>query len=329
MRAGLPKILITGGAGFIGSAFTRLLTRERHKVIVIDKLTYAGDLKRLKDIKGRYKFYKADICNNKLIDLIFKKERPAIVVNFSAETHVDRSILDATAFIKTNVIGTQVLLDTSRKYKINKFIQISSDEVYGDIKKGSFSESSPLKPNSPYAASKAGADLLVRTYIRTYGFPAIIIRPCNNYGPWQYPEKLIPLAILKILRKEKIPVYAKGNNVREWLYVDDCAKGILQILKKGRLGHVYNLGSGEVKQNIETIRMLLRILCVPESAVKFVKDRPGHDIRYSLNSRKVFSEIKWSSRVKLEEGLKLTVHWCLLQKGWLFSKWKNISQLYK
>jgi len=242
---------------------------------------------------------------------------------------VDRSILDASAFIKTNIIGTQVLLDASRKYGVNRFVQISTDEVYGDIKKGSFTESSPLRPNSPYAASKASADLLVRSYVRTYAFPAIIIRPCNNYGPWQYPEKLIPLAILKILRKERIPVYAKGRNVREWLYVEDCARGMLQILRKGRLGHIYNLGSGQEKQNIETIRMLLRILCVPESAVKFVQDRPGHDIRYSLDSRKFFNEIKWRSRVKLEEGLKLTVQWCLLQKDWLFSKWKNISQLYK
>ena len=342
MRTKLPKILVTGAAGFIGSAFVRLLIRrdcprQSNKkafrrglsLIVLDKLTYAGDLERLKEVEGKYKFYKADICNKARIEAIFKKERPQIVVNFSAETHVDRSILDSAPFIKTNITGTQILLDASKKYGVSKFIHISTDEIYGDIKKGSFSEDSPLHPNSPYAASKAAADLLISSYIRTYNFPAIIIRPCNNYGPWQYPEKLIPLAILKILRKEKIPIYAKGENVREWLYVGDCSEGILQVLKKGKIGEVYNLGSSQERQNLEVAKMILSILNAPRSMIKFVKDRPGHDIRYRLNSQKVFKEIGWKPKIKFEKGLEMTVDWCLKNKDWLLSKWEKIAPLYE
>jgi len=284
-------------------------------------LTYAGDLKRLQGLSPKgtvpdFKFYKADICDKKSMESIFKKERPDVVVNFAAQTHVDRSIIDATPFIETNVKGTQVLLDIARKYKIRKLIHISSDEVYGEIKKGKFSEDSPLKPNSPYAASKAAADLLIRSYIRTYGFPAIIVRPCNNYGPWQYPEKLIPLAVLKILRNEKIPVYAEGKNVREWLYVEDCAEGILQILKKGKIGEIYNLGSQEEKQNIEVVKLLLNILKRSEDMIRFVKDRPGHDLRYSLDSSKVFKEIAWRPKLNFEDGLRATVEWSVKHKNW-------------
>ncbi len=350
MRKSLPKILVTGAAGFIGSAFVRLLARDcPHstakglspqeaisedakgtvpKLIVVDKLTYAGDLARLQEAKGKYKFYKADICNQAAIEAIFKKERPEIIVNFAAQTHVDRSIRDSTPFIETNLKGTQVLLNVSRKYGIKKFVHLSSDEVYGDIKRGKFSEDSPLKPNSPYAASKAAADLLIRSYIRTYGFPAIIIRPCNNYGPWQYPEKLIPLSVLKILRNEKIPLYSDGKNVREWLYVEDCAEGILQILKKGKIGEIYNLGSRDEKQNIETVKTILKMLKKGRNLIEFVKDRPGHDIRYSLNSFKVFRETGWHPKFNFEDGLKITIQWCLKYKGWLFSKWENISPLY-
>ena len=237
MRKRIPKILITGGAGFIGSAFVRLLLKGLSpqgtvpSIIIIDKLTYAGDLKRLYQ-KGTVPFYKTDICNKSSIQSIFQKERPDIVVHFAAESHVDRSINDASPFIDTNIKGTQILLDASRKYKVSKFIHISTDEVYGEVSNGKFSENSSIKPNSPYAASKAAADLLVQSYIRTYKFPAIIIRPSNNYGPWQYPEKLMPLAILRILEGGKIPVCGKGLNVREWLYVDDCAQGIMTIMRK-------------------------------------------------------------------------------------------------
>ena len=320
MRSGIFKILVTGGAGFIGSSFVRFLVRKNHRVIVVDKLTYAGDLKRLDQIRGKYKFYKTDICDERQIDAIFKRERPQIVAHFAAETHVDRSIVNASPFIETNIKGTQTILDTSRKYKIKKFIHISTDEVYGEIKKGKFSEDSPLNPSSPYAASKAAADLLIKSYIRTYDFPAIIIRPCNNYGPWQYPEKLIPLSILKILKNEKVPVYAEGKNAREWLYVQDCASGIFEICKKGKIGQIYNLGSGYEKKNIEVAKMILKILNKPKSMIQFVKDRPGHDIRYSLSSKKVFAEVKWQAKVKFEEGIKFTVNWCLKHKDWLLRK---------
>jgi dTDP-glucose 4,6-dehydratase len=241
---------------------------------------------------------------------------------------VDRSIQDTRPFIKTNVNGTQILLDISRRYGINKFIHISTDETYGEIKEGRFSENSPLMPNSPYAASKAAADLLIKSYIRTYGFPAIVIRPCNNYGPWQYPEKFIPLAILRILRGEKIPVYGKGKNVREWLYVTDCAEGIFKIMEKGRLGEIYNLGSGQERQNIDIARTLLKILKKDKKSIEFVQDRPGHDIRYSLNSEKVFREFGWQPKIDLSCGLIKLVDWCIKNRDWLFSKYSNINSLY-
>ena len=310
------------------SEFVRQAVKQGYKTVVVDKLTYAGDLERLKEAKGKFKFYKADICNQKQIESILTKERPEVVINFAAETHVDRSIVDASPFIETNIKGTQVLLDNSRKYKVKKFIQISTDEVYGEIKKGKFSEDSPLRPGSPYAASKAAADLLVKAYIRTYNFPAIIIRPCNNYGPWQYPEKLIPLAVLKILRNEKVPVYAKGKNVREWLYVEDCAKGIIKVLEKGRLGQIYNIGSSQEKQNIEVIRTLLKILNTDQTKIKFVKDRLGHDIRYKLNYHKITEEIGWKPKVNFKQGLNRTVRWYLGHRDWLLSKGKNIDLLY-
>ena len=313
------KVIITGGAGFIGSAFVRLLTRESlYKgavPIIVDKLTYAGDLNRIK-VAVPIKFYKTDICNKKQIELIFSKEKPDIVVHFAAESHVDRSIEDASPFIETNVKGTQVLLDASRKYNVKKFIFISTDEVYGEIKNGKFSEASPIKPNSPYAASKAAADLLAQAYIRTYNFPAIIIRPCNNYGPWQFPEKLIPVAIASILKGGKVPVYAKGQNVREWLYVDDCARGIMQIIKKGKIGEIYNLGSGIESKNLDTVKLILKYLGVSQTRFEFVKDRPGHDIRYSLNSSKAKRGLGWRPQVSFKEGLRRTVNWYLQHNKW-------------
>jgi dTDP-glucose 4,6-dehydratase len=329
MRKRLPKILVTGGAGFIGSALVRYILKMGPEVTVIDKLSYAGDLKRLEGLDKKYTFYKADICDYRNIESIFKRHKPSIIVNFAAETHVDRSILDSKYFLETNIFGTKILLDIARKFGVKEFIHISTDEVYGDIKKGKFSEDSSLNPSSPYSATKAAADLLIKSYIRTYSFPAIIIRPCNNYGPWQYPEKLIPLSILKIIRKEKIPVYAKGENVREWLYVEDCARGIFEILKKGKIGEVYNLGSGQEKNNLEVVKLLIKILNATGNMVQFVKDRPGHDIRYSLNSEKLRNEIGWRPKVKFEDGVKLTVNWCLKHKDWLLSKWQDIAHLYK
>ncbi|MBM3243517.1 MAG: dTDP-glucose 4,6-dehydratase [Candidatus Omnitrophica bacterium] len=323
MKKNNKKVLVTGGAGFIGSAFVRKLRGHfiaglRNVPIVIDKLTYAGDLKRLVEINGQFKFYKADICNKDAVKSIFLKERPDIVVHFAAETHVDRSISNASPFIETNVKGTQVLLDASRKFNVKKFIFISTDEVYGEIANGKFTEKSPIKPNSPYAASKAAADLLVQAYIRTYKFPAIIVRPCNNYGPWQFPEKLIPVAIASVLKGGKVPVYAKGQNIREWLYVDDCARGILKIMQQGKIGEIYNLGSGIESKNINTVKFILQYLGVSQSRYKFVKDRPGHDIRYSLNSSKLKEELIWHPQISFKEGLRLTVNWYLKHKSWLF-----------
>ena len=329
MRAKLSKILVTGGAGFIGSAFARYAVKKGYKITIVDKLTYAGDLRRLGEVRGAYKFYKTDICNQKQVGLIFRKEEPDIVVNFAAESHVDRSIHSAKAFLRTNVLGVEVLLSASKKHKVKKFIHISTDEVYVDIERGEFSEDCPLRPSSPYSAAKAAADLLLRAYIRTYQFPAIIVRPCNNYGPWQYPEKLIPLAILKVLKKELIPVYAKGRNVREWLYVEDCARGILQVLEKGKIGQTYNLGSNQERENLEVIKAILRLLNAPQDGFEFVKDRPGHDIRYKLNCRKISRETGWMPQVNFAQGLKQTVQWSLEHKDWLFSKWKNVAALYK
>jgi len=332
MRKRIHKILVTGGAGFIGSAFVRLLLgrdcpRQGYKnalerglsLTVVDKLTYAGDLKRLEEVKGGYKFYRADICDDNRIEQIFKKEKPDIVVHFAAETHVDRSILDSTAFIQTNVMGTKTLLDISSKYNIEKFIHISTDEVYGDIDIGVFNEESPLRPNSPYAASKAAADLMIRSYIRTYGFPAIIIRPCNNYGPWQYPEKLIPVIVNRALQDKKVPVYAKGLNVREWLYVSDCAEAILLLFKKAKTGEVYNVGSGHRQKNIDVVKQILNVLGKPVTLIEFVQDRLGHDWRYALDSFKV-KRLGWRPKTAFISGLEETVAWNMANRGWLLSK---------
>ncbi len=320
MRKKLPKLLITGGAGFIGSAFVKLALRNRCEVIVMDKITYAGDLKRLEEVKGQYKFHKTDICDKKQVELVLDRERPRIIINFAAETHVDRSIQSPLPFIDTNIKGVMVLLDACLKFRVERFIQISTDEVYGDILKGKFKENSHFKPNSPYSASKASADLLIKSYIRTYNLGAIIIRPSNNYGPWQYPEKLIPVAILKIIQKQKVPVYAKGLNVREWLFVDDCARGIYKIMEAGKTGEIYNLGSSAEKKNIEVIRALLSILRADKSAISFVQDRPGHDLRYSLDSNKVKAETGWYPEIDFEQGLKRTVDWYLKNKDWLLGK---------
>jgi len=331
MRKKIHKILVTGGAGFIGSAFVRQVVSRGCgsgvSVIIVDNLTYAGDIKRLAAAKGKYKFYKTDISDKPGIQSIFKREKPDTVVHFAAETHVDRSILDPTSFLKTNIIGTQVLIDAARRHSVKKFVHISTDEVYGDIKKGRFTEDSPIRPNSPYAASKAAADLLIRSYIRTYKFPAVIIRPSNNYGPWQYPEKLIPLAILKLSRGEKIPVYANGKNVREWLYVEDCAKGILKALEKGKIGEVYNLGSREELKNIDVAKLLLSVMNKKRNMINFVKDRPGHDFRYSLDSNKIARATGWSVSLRFSSGLKTTVEWYLREQRWLIGKQKDALRL--
>lgn len=319
MRKGLPKILVTGGAGFIGSEFVRQCVNGPGRVVVVDKLTYAGDLRRLKAVKEKIIFYKADICNRENIDGIFRKERPDFAVHFAAESHVDRSICDAAPFLETNIKGTQVLLDASRKWGLKKFVHISTDEVYGEIKKGQFFETSSFNPNSPYSVSKAASDMLVSAHARTYGLPAVIVRPSNNYGPWQYPEKLIPVVIRRALSNKKVPVYAKGLNVREWLHVCDSAAAILVVMQKGRAGHAYNIGSGEERRNIDTVKAILKLLGKPESLIDFVQDRPGHDIRYSLNTRKIRNDLGWQAKIKFIQGLEDTVKWYLKNRKWVDS----------
>jgi dTDP-glucose 4,6-dehydratase len=305
------KVLVTGGAGFIGSEFVRQGVKAGARIVVVDKLTYAGDLKRLASVKGKFKFYKVDICDKKKLDAVFKEERCDTVAHFAAESHVDRSIEDASPFMDTNVKGTQIVLDCARKFKIKKLVHVSTDEVYGEIEKGSFTENSPFNPNSPYSVSKASADMLVRAYYRTYGLPAVLVRPSNNYGPWQFPEKLIPVAINKVRAGKKIPVYAKGQNVREWLHVSDCARAIWLVLKKGRIGEAYNIGSGQESKNIDTVKMILRAMHASPDMIEFVKDRPGHDIRYSLSTAKIRKELGWKAGTKFAEGLKQTVNWYL------------------
>lgn len=317
------KVLITGGAGFIGSDLVRKLAKEGVVVSVVDKLTYAGDIKRIAEVLNLIKFYKEDITNSEGIYEIFEKEKPEIVVHYAAETHVDRSILNPDTFFHTNVIGTLYLLKASLKYKVRKFIHISTDEVYGELPLDSmekFTEKTPLQPNSPYSASKASADMLVRSFIETFEIPAIIVRASNNYGPWQYPEKLIPLAILKLLSEEKIPIYGTGQNIRTWLYVEDFTESILQIIDRGKEGEIYNVGSSEEKKNIEVIKNLLDILNKSESYIEFVPDRPGHDLRYAVDTTKIQKEIGWKPKVSFEEGLRRTIEWYIDNKEWLFKK---------
>ena len=322
------RVLVTGGAGFIGSDLVRRLPREGFSVSVIDKLTYAGDIKRIAEVLNMVKFYKEDITNSKKINEIFEKEKPEIVVHYAAETHVDRSILDPDTFFHTNVIGTLHLLKASLKYKVKKFIHISTDEVYGELpleSKEKFTEKTPLQPNSPYSASKASADMLVRSFIETFELPAIIVRASNNYGPWQYPEKLIPLAISKLLCEEKIPIYGTGQNIRTWLYVEDFTEAILQIIDKGKEREVYNVGSSEEKKNIDVIKKLLDILNKSEDYIEFIPDRPGHDLRYAVDTTKIQKEIGWKPKVSFEEGLRKTVEWYIDNKEWLFEKKKHID----
>jgi dTDP-glucose 4,6-dehydratase len=308
---------VTGGAGFIGSEFVRKAVKIGYDIVVIDKLTYAGDLERLKEVESNITFYKADITNKEFIEYIFRKEKPDIVTHFAAESHVDRSILDASPFIETNVKGTQVLLDVAKDIGVEKFINIATDEVYGELgEEGTFRENSPLVPNSPYSASKAAADMLGRAYYKTYKLPVITVRPSNNYGPWQYPEKLIPVVILKALNNEKIPVYGTGQNVREWLFVSDCAEAVFEIIEKGKVGEIYNVGSNQEKRNIEVVKTVLKLLNKPENLIDFVKDRPGHDFRYSLDTTKIKKEIGWEAKIKFEEGIENTVKWYIDNIEW-------------
>ncbi len=315
------KILITGGAGFIGSHFIRYILRRYpdYEVINMDKLTYAGNLENLHDIEGdrRYRFVKGDICDVELVDKMAKEVD--CIINFAAETHVDRSIIDPAAFIRTDVQGTHILLEAARKYKHGRYLQISTDEVYGSIDKGSFRENDPLCPNSPYAASKAGADLLTLAYVKTYDFPAIITRSSNNFGPNQYPEKFMPLFIINAMQEKPLPLYGDGKNIRDWIYVEDNCAGIDCVLHNGKEGEVYNIGGGNERTNIEIVDMILKATNKPKDLIKFVKDRPGHDRRYSLDCEKA-KGLGFRPAHEFEDAIQETVGWYVKNKGW----WERI-----
>lgn len=326
----MKKLLVTGGAGFMGSEFVRQGVKRGYKIVVVDSLTYAGDLKRIQEVKRNIRFYKADIRDYRKILWIFKREKPDVIIHWAAESHVDRSILNATPFIETNVFGTHILLEVSRKMDIQRFINISTDEVYGELSDvGKFKETTPLNPNSPYSVSKASQDMLGRAYYRTYALPVITVRPSNNYGPWQYPEKLIPLVIYKAVNNEKIPVYSKGENIREWLYVADCADAVFKIMEKGTIGEIYNVGSGEERRNIDVVRKILRILNKGDNLIEFVKDRPGHDFRYSLSSAKIAKDLRWQARMKFEEGIEKTIKWYLNNMQWVKLKIDFLKKYWK
>jgi dTDP-glucose 4,6-dehydratase len=324
MGRDIRTILVTGGCGFIGSNFVRYMVRNSdYRVINVDKLTYAGNLENLTDISDQptYEFVRGDIADKTLVDGLASKGFDAII-NFAAESHVDRSIEDSRVFIETNVLGTQVLLEAARNYGISRFIQISTDEVYGSLgPTGAFTEASPIAPNSPYSASKTAADLLVRAYHKTYGLPCIITRCSNNYGPYQFPEKLIPLMISNALEGEPLPVYGDGMNVRDWIYVEDHCRAIDLIMHEGREGEVYNIGSNNEVPNIEIVQIILKRLGKPESLIKFVEDRPGHDRRYAIDSTKLRNELGWDTLYSFDEALNLTIRWYLENQAW----WKKIK----
>lgn len=324
------KLLVTGGAGFIGSNFIRYILEKypQYKIINYDKLTYAGNLDNLRDIEKnkRYKFVKGDICDFKLVDKYVKNAD--MIVNFAAETHVDRSILNADEFIKTAVNGTFSLLESARANKIKKFIHISTDEVYGSILKGSFSENSQLSPNSPYSAAKASSDMLVRSYFITYGLPAIITRCSNNYGPYQYPEKVIPLFVTNAIDNKELPLYGDGKNVRDWLYVLDHCRGIDIAMHKGKNGEVYNIGGGVEMTNIALTKKVLKIMGKPLSLIKKVSDRPGHDRRYSIDCAKL-EKLGYKPLYTFEKALEETVKWYMEnEKIWRKLKDKNYKKYY-
>ena len=329
----MKGLLVTGGCGFIGSNFIRYLLRERSdfKIVNLDKLTYAGNPRNLESIASdpRYKFVRGDIADRELVDRLFETEGFWAVVNFAAESHVDRSILDPSPFIETNVKGVQVLLEAARKHGVERFVQVSTDEVYGTLgAEGSFTEESPLLPNSPYAASKAAADLLCRGYYKAYGVPVLVTRSSNNYGPYQYPEKLIPLMIRNALRGKPLPVYGRGENVRDWLYVEDNCRAIALVLERGRVGEVYNIGGGCERKNIEVVELICDILAKElgrsdgfRELITFIKDPRGsaHDFRYSLDCSKIKGELGWEPTVDFEEGLERTIRWYLDHQDWVES----------
>ncbi len=322
------KILVTGGAGFIGSNFI-FHTLDQHpemEVLCVDKLTYAGNLSTLESIMEhpKFSFVQEDIANREGIFSLFETEKPQVVVNFAAESHVDRSIENPAIFLETNVMGTQVLLDACKTYGISRFHQVSTDEVYGDLPLDRpdlfFTEETPLHTSSPYSASKAAADLLTFSYYRTFGLPITISRCSNNYGPYHFPEKLIPLMIAKTMAGEKLPVYGKGENVRDWLYVEDHCKAIHLILEKGLMGEVYNIGGHNEKTNLEVVKLILKALNQPESLISYVPDRKGHDRRYAIDPSKIHHDLGWLPETTFQEGIEKTILWYQKNEAW----WKPL-----
>lgn len=319
----MNSILITGGAGFIGSNFVHYMVKKypNNQIVVLDALTYAGNRENLKDLEkdSHFEFIHGNICQKDLVEKIVKNVQ--VIINFAAETHVDRSILEAGTFIQTDVVGTFTLLEAAKKYKIERYIQISTDEVYGSIADGSFNENSPLQPNSPYSASKASADLIVRAYHKTYKLPVIITRSSNNFGPYQYPEKLIPLFITNALENKPLPLYGDGKNVRDWLYVTDNCEAIDVVLQRGKDGETYNVGAGNEMENIQITNLILKLLNKPTSLIKSVPDRLGHDRRYSINIEKI-KKLGWKPKHDLYEAMVETVNWYKENESW----WRHIRE---
>ena len=318
----MQRILVTGGCGFIGSNFIRheLATYPTVSIVNVDKLTYAGNPENLSDLKeqGRYVFHQGDICDRKFVASVLQADRIDAVVNFAAESHVDRSILDSGPFVQTNVVGTQTLMDCCRQGHVSRFVQISTDEVYGSLgETGRFTEETPLAANSPYSASKAAADLLVRSYCHTFQFPAVITRCSNNYGPYQFPEKVIPLFIANALQDQAVPVYGTGRNVRDWIHVLDHCRGIDAALRLGKNGEIYNFGGDSELTNLALTHALLEALGKPASLIRYVADRPGHDLRYAVDSSKSRRELGWQPQVEFRSGLRQTIEWYLANSQWI------------
>ena len=321
-------ILVTGGAGFIGANFVYLELKEHpeDRIVCIDKLTYAGNLETLKEAMEypNFRFEKMDICDREAVFALFEEEKPDIVVNFAAESHVDRSIEDPGIFLQTNIMGTQVMMDASRKYGVKRYHQVSTDEVYGDLPLDRpdlfFTEDTPLKTSSPYSSSKAGADLLVNAYHRTFGLPTTISRCSNNYGPYQFPEKLIPLMIANAMADKPLPVYGEGLNVRDWLYVEDHCKAIDLIIRQGKVGEVYNIGGHNEMKNIDIVKIICEALGKPESLITHVTDRKGHDMRYAIDPAKIHGELGWLPETMFKDGIQKTIQWYLDNKEW----WERI-----
>lgn len=322
------KIIVTGGAGFIGGNFVHYMVNKypEDMIINLDLLTYAGNLETLKPVENapNYKFIKGDIADRAFIFKLFEEEKPDVVINFAAESHVDRSITDPESFVRTNVMGTTTLLDACRQYGIKRYHQVSTDEVYGDLPLDRpdlfFTEETPLHTSSPYSSSKASADLFVLAYHRTYGLPVTVSRCSNNYGPYHFPEKLIPLIISRALNDEELPVYGKGENVRDWLYVTDHCKAIDLVVRKGKVGEVYNIGGHNERTNLEVVKTILKALNKPESLIKFVTDRPGHDRRYAIDPTKIETELGWKPEYTFDTGIVKTIEWYLNNKEW----WEHI-----